>query len=75
MGAGFAVMLFFLTPAVLVEQIASTRTMLPLALAFNLCLAEQRGAVFWCFFVAGNAGLLWCFHDMLPWCTLPTPAA
>ena len=50
------------------EQIASTRSVLPLTLAFNLRLAEERGARFWGFFIAGNFGMFWCFHDMFAWC-------
>jgi hypothetical protein len=69
LGATFAVLFICLGHPVTVEEIASTRTVLPMTLAFNLRLAEQRGRVFWGFLIAGNIGLMWCWHDLLCWCT------
>jgi len=68
LGATFAVLFVCLGQPVTVEEIASARTVLPLAIAFNLRLAEQRGGIFWGYFIAGNFGLLWCWHDMICWC-------
>jgi len=69
LGATFAVLFLSLTHLVLVEQLASTRTVLPLTLAFNLLLARERGRFFWFYFVAGNFGLLWSAYDFYCWCT------
>jgi hypothetical protein len=61
MGIGFAILLPFLGRAVLEDVHAYTRVMLPLTLAFNVLLAENRtqmsarSFVFW--FTAGNIGL------------------
>jgi hypothetical protein len=68
LGATFAVLFICLGQLVTVEEIASARTVLPLTVVFNLRLAEQRGGVFWGFFIAGNFGLLWCWHDMVAFC-------
>jgi len=67
LGATFAVLFICLGHPVTVEEIASARTVLPMTLAFNLRLAAQRGGVFWSYFIAGNVGLLWCWHDMVCW--------
>ena len=61
LGIGFAVLLPFLGRAVLEDVHAYTRVMLPLTLAFNLLLAENRvfmsknAFAFW--FALGNLGL------------------
>ncbi len=66
MGSGFAVLFFCLSTANFVEQIAYTRTALPLTIAFNLLLLEsKRGPLFFLYFIAGNIGLLCSLHDML----------
>jgi hypothetical protein len=69
LGATFALLFICLGHPVTVEEIASARTVLPMTLAFNLRLAAQRGGVFWSYFIAGNVGLLWCWHDMICWIT------
>jgi hypothetical protein len=69
LGATFAALFIFLAHPVLVEQLASTRTVLPLTLAFNLLLARERGRFFWLYFVAGNFGLLWSAYNIYCWCT------
>jgi hypothetical protein len=68
LGASFALLLLFLTPASLVEHVCSTRTLLPLTLAFNLRLAGQRGAGSLAYFIAGNVGLLFNLHSMIAFC-------
>jgi hypothetical protein len=69
LGATFCVLFICLGRPVTEEEIASARTVLPMTLAFNLRLAGQRGSVFWGYFIAGNFGLLWCWHDMICWIT------
>ena len=68
LGITFAALFICLGEPVTAEEIASARTVLPMTLVFNMLLAEKRGAQFWSFFVAGNLGLFWCFHDMASWC-------
>lgn len=58
-GIAFTALLFILGPQVWVGNIAATRVLLPMTIAFNVLLAVQRPAHFWPWFVAGNAGLLW----------------
>jgi hypothetical protein len=70
MGVGFAVMFVFLTLNVFAEQIAFCRVVLPMTIAFNIGLMEQKGSVFAFNFIAGNLGLLWAFMDTLRYCIL-----
>jgi len=65
MGAAFAILFVCLTSVVLVEEIAFTRAILPLTLAFNLRLARQKGLPFIFYFIAGNVGMGWGLHKML----------
>jgi hypothetical protein len=58
-GLGFTALLFLLGPQVWVGNIAATRVLLPMTIAFNVLLAMRRPAPFWYWFVAGNAGLFW----------------
>ena len=68
MGATFAILFVCLSSAGLVEHIATTRTVLPLTLAFNLRLAHQKGLPFIFYFIAGNMGLGWALLYMLAFC-------
>lgn len=58
-GIGFTALLFIIGPEVWVGNIAATRVLLPMTLAFNVLLARQRPSHFWIWFIAGNVGLLW----------------
>ena len=68
LGAGFALLFLCLTNRTFVEQIATCRTTLPLTIAFNLRLAQTSGRKFWGYFILGNLGLCWGFHDMIIFC-------
>jgi len=66
MGIGFAVLFFCLNHNCFAEQIAYSRTVLPLTIAFNLLLLEfKRGPIFVLYFVMGNVGLMLSVKDML----------
>jgi len=68
MGVGFALLFICLTQPVFAEQIASARTVLPMTIAFNIQLLQQKGSVYaFCFF-GGNAGLVWALHETLVFC-------
>jgi hypothetical protein len=56
-GAAFAVLFLILGPAVMVEQLAYTRAMLPLTLVFNLLIIRETPPNFLFWFITGNAGL------------------
>ena len=58
-GIGFTALLFIIGPQVWVGNIAATRVLLPMTIAFNVLLATQRPVHFWLWFVLGNAGLGW----------------
>ena len=68
LGAGFALLFLFCNRQVFVEQIGTTRTLLPMTLAFNISLMPLRGRAFVLSFFAGNFGLLWGFREMLGCC-------
>jgi hypothetical protein len=68
MGVGFAVMTLFLSTHILEEQIASTRVLLPMTVAFNIGLMPLRGKRFAINFIVGNFGLLWGLRDTLGCC-------
>lgn len=57
MGIGFALLYFFLAEPALIEQIAYTRIVLPLTIAFNLLLLQYERRYFIGWFCAGNVGL------------------
>jgi hypothetical protein len=63
-GIGFAVLFVCLT-ASFVEEIAYTRDVLPMTVAFNLMLLRQKGVPFALCFLAGNLGLLYGLTDTL----------
>jgi hypothetical protein len=70
MGLAFASLFLCLSHNVYAEQIASSRTVLPLTIAFNLLLRhEPRPAIFWAWFIPGNLGLFVIAHQMIayPW--------
>lgn len=68
MGVGFAVMTLFLSTHILEEQIAPTRILLPMTIAFNIGLMPLRGSRFAVHFFAGNFGLLWGLRDTFGYC-------
>lgn len=68
MGIGFAALFVCLTTNTFVEQIAYTRDVLPLTIAFNIQLLRQKGAAFVLCFLGGNLGLLCGLHDTLGFC-------
>jgi hypothetical protein len=60
MGAGFAVLLFFLGSGIWVEQYAYSRVLLPLTFSFNFLVHQyERGARFKVWYVLGNIGMSW----------------
>lgn len=70
MGAGFALMFVFLAPPAFKEQIGYIRIVLPMAIAFNIGLMQERGLAWVLWFAAGNGGLLWAFRQMISGCLL-----
>ena len=58
-GIGFTVLLFVIGREVWVGNIAATRVLLPMTIAFNVLLARRQPVSFWFWYSAGNAGLLW----------------
>jgi len=68
-GAAFAILLFFLPEKTLIDAEGYTRTVLPLAIAFNLLLLDVRAPrAFIALLVLGNIGLLEGLGEML-WIT------
>jgi hypothetical protein len=67
-GVGFAIMFIFLSSVAFVEQIAFCRMVLPMTIAFNIGLMQQKGYAFAFNFIAGNVGLVWGFIDTLNYC-------
>ena len=65
LGVPFALLYLCLGEAVMAEQMAFCRAVLPLTLAFNLLLARRRDRAFLPWFVAGNLGLAWAAGCML----------
>jgi len=70
LGAGFSVLYLFLNHSVLEEPIAFARAVIPLTLAFNLCLRNETPGVFRLYFFWGNIGLTWIWLrptlDLIP---------
>jgi len=58
MGVVFAVLFFFLSDAIFVEQAGYCRILLPLTVAFNVLVVQERRQRFSGWFVAGNVGLI-----------------
>lgn len=69
MGIGFALLFFVLSEPVWVEQIAYTRIVLPLPVAFNMVLLQNEDRRYLPWFAAGNAGLAWGWL-MTAWATV-----
>jgi hypothetical protein len=67
-GIAFAVMFLFFTSHVFEEEIGFCRSMLPVAIAFNIGLMQQRGRLFTLNFLAGNIGLFWGVRNTLSCC-------
>ena len=66
MGAGFAVLFFFFSPAMIVGELGYARTVLPATIAFNLLILEvRRLPLFLLYLITGNIGLLLILRDML----------
>lgn len=67
MGAGFAVLFFFIGPPLFEEQIGYCRAVLPMTVAFNALLAQraERPRRFAAWLIAGNVGLAWAALHML----------
>ncbi len=59
MGAGFAVLFFLFGNSVFIDQMAFTRAVLPLTIAFNLLLMQSENRRFGLWFLLGNLGLFW----------------
>jgi hypothetical protein len=69
-GVAFAILLFCLPEKTIIDAEGYTRTVLPLAIAFNLLLLDVRSPRrFWALLVMGNVGLLEGLAEML-WITV-----
>ena len=68
MGIGFAALFVCLSSSSFAEQIAISRDVLPMTIAFNIQLLQQKGRGYLFCFLFGNVGLLWALHDTLSFC-------
>ena|ERR1700677_4466255 len=64
-GIGMVFLMVFFTAHVYEEYVAMCRVCLSVTLAYNIGLMRQKGRVFFLYFAAGNAGMLWGLHDMV----------
>ncbi len=65
-GVAVVPLMLVISDAVWEEQIAFSRALLPLTASFNLLVhAHEEGRSYVCWYIAGNAGMLWIFVKVL----------